>query len=105
MHHSPPIIALVCWVDLSSLQNNSFVFEIGLEINTNSAPPDMRITSVLPLFHDALRTSALSLYIIRLIPMLIKNDYLAVSGIYNNKHKPQVLNLGFACLENRLVFL
>lgn len=39
MHHSPPIIALVCWVDLSSLQNNSFISEIGLEINTNSAPP------------------------------------------------------------------
>lgn len=65
----------------------------------------MKITSVLPLFHDALRTSALSLYTISLIPLLIKNYYLAVSGIHNNKHKPQIFSLGFIFLENRLVFL
>lgn len=65
----------------------------------------MKTTRVLPLFHDALRTSALSLYTISLISLLIKNYYSAVSGIYNNKHKPQILNLGFTCPENRLVFL
>lgn len=52
MHHSPTVIALVCWADLSNLQNNSFIFEIGLEINMYSATTDMKITSPLPLFYD-----------------------------------------------------
>jgi len=52
MHHSPAIIALVCWADLFNLLNNSFIFEIGLDINMYSAMTDMKITSVLPLFYD-----------------------------------------------------
>lgn len=52
MNHSPTIIALVCWADLSNLQNNSFIFEIGLEINTYSATTDMKITTALSLFYD-----------------------------------------------------
>lgn len=95
LHHSPTIIAWVCWVDLSKLQNNSFLSQIALERNPQPAATRMGFPV------DAAQPREASLCVIKLIPLLIKSHYW--NGSSNIKHKLWILKLCFTCLDNRLL--